>query len=132
MLNARNRTKRVGVTPTARSASTLPVRVIQAESRDFETEIRRAKQREQKELEMKQSISNDTNTGTTREQRHGNASYQEILDVADYEVQPPDSSPVSAKVFATSRPMGAQAPASATVSDGIIAVLMGNPEVKQK
>lgn len=113
--------------PNARSASSLPVRVVQVESGDFETAVRLAKQTEQRELEMQQSISNNPKTGTTREQTHGNASYTEILDVVDYEVQPPDSS--SAKSFARARPfIGAQAPAGALANTGEIARTLGNPE----
>lgn len=116
------------MTPNTRNASSLPVRVVMAEpNQDFETAVRLAKQTEQRELEMKKSISNDTSTGTTREQQDGNASYQEILDVLDYEVQPPDS--FTAKSFARARPfIGAQAPAGALANTGEIARILGSPE----
>jgi hypothetical protein len=37
---------------------------------------------------VKAPISNNHQTGTSKEQNHGNATYHEILDVTDYEVIP--------------------------------------------
>jgi hypothetical protein len=129
MLNARSRTKQIRITPNTRSVSALTVRTILVESnQDFEAAIRLTKQREQRELEMHQPISNNPMTGTTREQEDGNATYHEILDVADYEVQQPDSLP--AKLFPTAKPMSGQAkaPASAMVNAEKVARVLGSTE----
>ena len=135
MLNARSRTKQIRITPNTRSVSTLTVRTILVadirtteSNQDFETAIKLAKQKEQRELEMHQPMSNNPQTGTTREQEDGNATYHEILDVADYEVQQPDSLP--AKLFATAKPMSGQAkaPASAMINAEKVARVLGSTE----
>jgi hypothetical protein len=93
MLNSRSRTVKTSDIPlhTRNVSGSLPVRsvIINSDSLEaFEMKIKMDKQKEQEQMEVKAPISNDTHTGTTKEQNHGNATWQEILDVTDYEVSP--------------------------------------------
>jgi len=92
MLNSRSRTVKKSEVPLhTRNVLGLSVRsvIIDSDSLEaFEMKIKMNKQEEQEQMEMKAPISNDTRTGTTKEQNHGNATWHEILDVTDYEVSP--------------------------------------------